>query len=89
MNHVGTRLNYYEKWGSAEDRGEYVLLVQDWRATPCAPLAWGAGARWTFLDLPFHALGGIDPAPEHTRYRVRKLASEPQNRDCRMFVNKR
>jgi ribosomal-protein-alanine N-acetyltransferase len=32
MNHVGTRLNYYEKWGSAEDRGEYVLLVQDWRA---------------------------------------------------------
>jgi RimJ/RimL family protein N-acetyltransferase len=32
MNHVGTRLNYYEKWGSAEDREEYVLLVQDWRA---------------------------------------------------------
>jgi ribosomal-protein-alanine N-acetyltransferase len=33
MSHVGTRPNYYEKWGNAEDREEYVLLVQDWRAT--------------------------------------------------------
>jgi ribosomal-protein-alanine N-acetyltransferase len=33
MNHVGTRLNYYEKWGNVEDREEYVLLAQDWRAT--------------------------------------------------------
>ena len=31
MSHVGTRPNYYEKWGNAEDREEYVLLVQDWR----------------------------------------------------------
>ena len=26
-----TRPNYYEKWGKAEDREEYVLLVGDWR----------------------------------------------------------
>ena len=31
MRHVGTRPNYYEKWGKAEDREEYVLLVRDWR----------------------------------------------------------
>ena len=31
MSHVGTRPNYYEKWGNAEDREEYVLLVRDWR----------------------------------------------------------
>ena len=31
MSHVGTRPNYYEKWGKAEDREEYVLLVRDWR----------------------------------------------------------
>ena len=33
MSHVGTRSNYYEKWGNVEDREEYVLLVWDWRAT--------------------------------------------------------
>jgi RimJ/RimL family protein N-acetyltransferase len=33
MRHVGTRPNYYEKWGNAEDREEYVLPVRDWRAT--------------------------------------------------------
>ena len=33
MSHVGTRPNYYEKWGNAEDREEYVLLARDWRAT--------------------------------------------------------
>ena len=32
LSHVGTRPNYYEKWGNAEDREEYVLPVQDWRA---------------------------------------------------------
>jgi ribosomal-protein-alanine N-acetyltransferase len=32
MSHVGTCPNYYEKWGNAEDREEYVLLVQDWCA---------------------------------------------------------
>jgi hypothetical protein len=31
MSHVGTRPNYYEKWGDEEDREEYVLLVRDWR----------------------------------------------------------
>jgi ribosomal-protein-alanine N-acetyltransferase len=31
MSHVGTRPNYYEKWGNEEDREEYVLLVRDWR----------------------------------------------------------
>jgi ribosomal-protein-alanine N-acetyltransferase len=31
MSHVGTRPNYYEKWGTAEDREEYCLLVRDWR----------------------------------------------------------
>ena len=31
MSHVGTRPDYYEKWGDAEDREEYVLLVRDWR----------------------------------------------------------
>ena len=33
MSHVGTRPNYYEKWDNTEDREEYVLLAQDWRAT--------------------------------------------------------
>jgi len=33
MSHVGTRPNYYEKWGNTEDREEYVLLAQDWRMT--------------------------------------------------------
>jgi hypothetical protein len=33
MRHLGTRPNYYEKWGTKEDREEYVLLVQDWRTT--------------------------------------------------------
>jgi [ribosomal protein S5]-alanine N-acetyltransferase len=33
MSHVGTRPNYYEKWGNAEDREEYVLLARNWRAT--------------------------------------------------------
>ena len=33
MSHVGTRPNYYEKWGNTEDREEYVLLARDWRAT--------------------------------------------------------
>jgi ribosomal-protein-alanine N-acetyltransferase len=33
MSHVGTRPNYYEKWGNTEDREEYVLLAWDWRAT--------------------------------------------------------
>jgi RimJ/RimL family protein N-acetyltransferase len=31
MSHVGTRPNYYEKWGNEEDREEYVFLVRDWR----------------------------------------------------------
>jgi RimJ/RimL family protein N-acetyltransferase len=33
MRHVGTRPNYYEKWGNTEDREEYVLLARDWCAT--------------------------------------------------------
>ena len=33
MSHVGTRPNYYEKWGNTEDREEYVLLARDWHAT--------------------------------------------------------
>jgi ribosomal-protein-alanine N-acetyltransferase len=33
MSHIGTRPNYYEKWGETEDREEYVLAVRDWRAT--------------------------------------------------------
>jgi len=33
MSHVGTRPNYYEKWGNAEDREEYVLPVLKWRTT--------------------------------------------------------
>ncbi len=33
MSHVGTRPNYYEKWGNEEDREEYVLLAQDWPTT--------------------------------------------------------
>ena len=33
ISHVGTRPNYYEKWGNTEDREEYVLLARDWRAT--------------------------------------------------------
>jgi RimJ/RimL family protein N-acetyltransferase len=33
MSHVDTRPNYYEKWGSTENREEYVLLARDWRAT--------------------------------------------------------
>jgi ribosomal-protein-alanine N-acetyltransferase len=33
MSHLGTRPNYYEKWGNTEDREEYVLLAQDWRTT--------------------------------------------------------
>ena len=33
MSHAGTRPNYYEKWGNAEDREEYVLPVLKWRTT--------------------------------------------------------
>jgi ribosomal-protein-alanine N-acetyltransferase len=33
MSHVGTRPNYYEKWGNTEDREEYVLPVLKWRTT--------------------------------------------------------
>src|SRR5215207_8575652 len=33
MSHVGTRPNYYEKWGNAEDRQEYVLPVLKWSTT--------------------------------------------------------
>ena len=33
MSHVGTRPNYYEKWGNVEDREEYVLLAQDWHTS--------------------------------------------------------
>jgi ribosomal-protein-alanine N-acetyltransferase len=33
MSHVGTRPNYYEKWGNAEDREEYVLPVLKWRTS--------------------------------------------------------
>jgi [ribosomal protein S5]-alanine N-acetyltransferase len=34
MGLAGTRPNYYEKWGNAEDRVEYLLLVRDWRGSP-------------------------------------------------------
>lgn len=34
MNHVGTRPNYYEKWGNAEDREEYLLHVRDRHGSP-------------------------------------------------------
>jgi len=33
MSHVGTRPNYYEKWGNAEDREEYLLHVRDWHGS--------------------------------------------------------
>ena len=33
MSHAVTRPNYYEKWGNAEDREEYVLHARDWRAS--------------------------------------------------------
>ena len=33
MSHAGTRPNYYEKWGTIEDREEYVLLAQDWHTS--------------------------------------------------------
>lgn len=33
MSHASTRPNYYEKWGNAEDREEYVLQARDWRAS--------------------------------------------------------
>ena len=33
MNHAGTRPNYYEKWGNAEDRDEYLLHVRDWHGS--------------------------------------------------------
>lgn len=31
MSHVGARPNYYEKWGKAVDREEYVLPILKWR----------------------------------------------------------
>jgi ribosomal-protein-alanine N-acetyltransferase len=34
MSHAGTRPNYYEKWGKAEDREEYLLHVRDWHGSP-------------------------------------------------------
>ena len=33
MIHMGTRPNYYEKWGKAEDQEEYGLPVLKWRTT--------------------------------------------------------
>ncbi len=33
MSHVGTRAGYYEKWGNAEDREEYILLARNWLTT--------------------------------------------------------
>ena len=33
MSHVGTRPDYYEKWGNAEDREEYLLHVRDWHGS--------------------------------------------------------
>jgi ribosomal-protein-alanine N-acetyltransferase len=33
LSHVGTRPSYYEKWGNAEDREEYLLHVRDWHVS--------------------------------------------------------
>jgi ribosomal-protein-alanine N-acetyltransferase len=33
MSHVGTRPDYYEKWGNTEDREEYLLHVRDWHGS--------------------------------------------------------
>jgi ribosomal-protein-alanine N-acetyltransferase len=33
LSHAGTRPSYYEKWGNAEDREEYLLHVRDWHVS--------------------------------------------------------